>query len=85
MSKGKGACVKNQVHNMLKEMDKVELVNLERLTYILKGLSAGELETLEILLDKGSSESIRQSIRELDDGKRIPIDECKLWGTSSNK
>jgi len=32
-----------------------------------------------------SSESIRQSLRELDDGKRIPIDECKLWGTSSNK
>lgn len=75
----------NQVHNMLKEMDKVELVNLERLTYILKGLSAGQLETLEVLLDKESSESIRQSIRELDDGKRIPIDECKLWGTSSNK
>jgi len=75
----------NQVHNMLKEMDKVELVNLERLTYILKRLSAGELETLEILLDKESSESIRQSIRELNDGKRISIDECKLWGTSSNK
>ena len=75
----------NQVHNMLKEMDKVELVNLERLNYILKGLSAGQLETLEVLLDKESSESIRQSIRELDDGKRIPIDECKLWGTSSNK
>jgi hypothetical protein len=83
MSKGKARV--NQVHNMLKEIDKVELVNLERLTYILKGLSAGELETLEILLDKESSESIRQSIRELDDGKRIPIDECKLWGTSSNK
>ena len=75
----------SQVHNMLKEMDKVELVNLERLNYILKGLSAGQLETLEVLLDKESSESIRQSIRELDDGKRIPIDECKLWGTSSNK
>ena len=73
------------MHNMSKEMDKVELVNLERLTYILKGLSAGELETLEMLLDKESSESIRQSIRELDNGKRIPIDECKFWGTSSNK
>jgi len=57
MSKGKGRV--NQVHNMLKEMDKVELVNLERLTYILKGLSPGEIETLEILLDKGASESIR--------------------------
>jgi len=65
----------NQVHNMLKEMDKVELINLERLAYILKGLSAEELETLEILLDKELFESIRQSLRELDDGKRIPIDE----------
>ena len=83
MSKGKGRV--NQVHNMLKEMDKVELVNLERLNYILKGLSAGQLETLEVLLDKESSESIRQSIRELDDGKRIPIDECRPWGTVSNK
>ena len=63
------------MHNILKEMDKVELVNLERLAYILKGLSAEELETLEILLDEESSESIRQSLRELDDGKRIPIDE----------
>jgi len=63
------------VHNMLKEMDKVELINLERLAYILKGLSAEELETLEILLDKELFESIRQSLRELDDGKRIPIDE----------
>ncbi|HUV58653.1 MAG TPA: hypothetical protein VMW09_00905 [Desulfatiglandales bacterium] len=63
------------MHNMLKEMDKVELINLERLAYILKGLSAEELETLEILLDKELFESIRQSLRELDDGKRIPIDE----------
>jgi hypothetical protein len=34
---------------------------------------------------KESSESIRQFLREFDDGKRIPIDECKIWGTSSNK
>ena len=63
------------MQNILKEMDKVELVNLERLAYILKGLSAAELETLEILLDKESYESIHQALRELDDGKRIPIDE----------
>jgi len=36
-------------------------------------------------LSKESSEPIRESLRELDDGKRITIDECKLWGTSGNK
>ncbi len=61
--------------NTLKEMDRVELVNLERLTYILKGLSAPELETLEILLDEEASETITQSIKELEEGKGIPIDE----------
>ncbi len=44
----------------LKEMDRVELVNLERLAYILKGLSAEEFETLEILLDGDPSGSIRR-------------------------
>jgi hypothetical protein len=36
----------------VKEMGRVELVNLERLAYLLKGLSATELETLELLLDE---------------------------------
>ena len=56
-------------------MDKVELVNLERLAFILKGLSAAEIETLEILLDQEASETITQSLREMKAGERIPIDE----------
>ena len=59
----------------LKEMDRIELVNLERLAHILKGLSAPELETLEILLDGEAIETISHSIKELEEGKGIPIDE----------
>ena len=61
--------------NILKEMDRVELVNLERLAYVLKGLSAAEFETLEILIDEDSSKTISQSLKELKAGERIPIDE----------
>ncbi len=60
--------------NTLKEMDRVELVNLERLVYILKALSAAEFETLEILLAEDSSKTISQSLKELKAGERIPID-----------
>lgn len=60
---------------MLREMDKVELINLERLVYILKGLSAAELETLEILLDEDAFETTKQSLKELEEEKGIPIDE----------
>jgi len=63
------------MRNRLKEMDRVELVNLERLAYVLKGLSAAEFETLEILLDEESSKTITQSLNELGAGERIPIDE----------
>jgi len=63
------------MRNKLKEMDRVELVNLERLAYILKGLSTAEFETLEILLDEDSSKTISQSLKELKAGERIPIDE----------
>lgn len=63
------------MRNTLKEMDRVELVNLERLAYILKGLSATDLETLEVLLDEESSKTITQSLKELNAGERIPIDE----------
>ena len=56
-------------------MDKVELVNIERLAFILKGLSAAEIETLEILLDQEASGTITQSLREMKAGERIPIDE----------
>jgi SpoVK/Ycf46/Vps4 family AAA+-type ATPase len=64
-----------KVSTTLREMDKVELVNLERLAYILKGLSAAELETLELLLDEDAYESMNQSLKELGEGKGIPIDE----------
>jgi len=61
--------------NTLKEMDKVDLINIERLAHILKGLSAAEFETLEILLDEEASNTITQSLKELDAGERIPMDE----------
>jgi predicted transcriptional regulator len=63
------------MRNTLKTMDRIELVNLERLAYILKGLSAADFETLEILLDQESSKTISQSLKELKEGERIPIDE----------
>ena len=59
----------------LKEMDKRELVDLERLAYLLRGLSPVELETLEIILDKEASTTISQSLKELEQGKGIPINE----------
>jgi len=59
----------------VKEMGRVELVNLERLAHILKGLSRAEFETLELLLDDEASKSISQSLKELEDGKGLPIDE----------
>ena len=61
--------------NTLKEMDRVDLINIERLAYILKGLSEVEFKTLEMLLDKEASETITQSLKELETGERIPIDE----------
>jgi len=60
---------------VLKEMDKVELVNLKRLVHLLKSLSPAELDTLEILLDKEASTTISQSLKELEQDKGIPIDE----------
>jgi hypothetical protein len=59
----------------VKELDRVELVNLERLVHILKGLSVAELETLELLLDEEAFRGINQSLKELREGKGIPIDE----------
>lgn len=58
----------------LKDIDRAELVNLERLAHLLKGLSPAELETLEILLDEDARETIIQSLKELEEGKGIPID-----------
>ena len=61
--------------NTLREMDRVDLINIERLAHILKGLSSLEFETLEVLLDEEASKTISQSLNELEAGERIPIDE----------
>jgi hypothetical protein len=72
------------VAKTLKEMDRAELINLERLAHILKGLSIREFETLEILLDENSTNAINRSIKELNAGERIPIDERKKEGQILN-
>jgi len=59
----------------LKDMDNMEMINLERLAYILKGLSPTELETLEILLDEDALETLAHSLNEVRAGERIAIDE----------
>jgi len=64
-----------KMSNALKQMSRAELVNLERLARLLRGLSPAELETLEILLDEEASRTITQSLRELEQGKGIPINE----------
>ena len=65
----------SEMSTAIKEMDRFEIVNLERLAYLLKGLSVAELETLELLLDEEASKTINQSLKELEMGKGIPIDE----------
>jgi len=59
----------------IRQIDNIELVNLQRLANLLKALSPEELETLELLLDKEASTVIARSLKELEDGKGIPIDE----------
>ena len=59
----------------LKEIDRFELVNLKRLAHILKGLSPAELETLELILDEEGFKTLTQSLKELEEGKGVPIDE----------
>ncbi len=59
----------------LKDMDKFELINLERLAQLLKGLSPAEIETLEILLDKDSCNVIDQSLKELENGQKVPLND----------
>ena len=58
-----------------RELEELDLINLERLAHILKGLSPSELETLEILLDKEAKDTVFQSLKELDSGERIPLNE----------
>ena len=59
----------------LKEMDRAELVNLERLSHLLKGLSPAELETLEFLLQPELASELRQRQQEakteLEEGKTL--------------
>jgi len=59
----------------LKEMDKAELVNLERLAHLLKGLSPAEFETLEFLLQPDLATELKQRRRkakvELKEGKTL--------------
>ncbi|MFH1148092.1 MAG: hypothetical protein V1736_10355 [Pseudomonadota bacterium] len=58
----------------LKECNRLGLVDIERLVYVLKSLSRAELETLEILLDEQASQTIFLSAKELDEAKGISID-----------
>ncbi|RZN33626.1 MAG: hypothetical protein EF813_10985 [Methanosarcinales archaeon] len=60
---------------VISEMNKIERVNLKRLAYILKGLSLAEFETLELLSGEVAFGSINQSLKELEAGAGIPIDE----------
>jgi len=59
----------------LKEMNKAELVNLERLAHLLKGLSPSEVEPLELLLDEEASVTIAHSRKELEDTEEILLAE----------
>lgn len=59
----------------LRRIENAELVNLEKLAHLLKSLSPAELETLELLLDEEASKTIEQSLKELREGKGIPIED----------
>lgn len=59
----------------LREMNKTELVNLERLAHLLKGLSPSEGEPLELLLDEEACVTIVRSRKELEDTEEIPMAE----------
>jgi len=63
------------MQSSLKQMDSVDLINIDRLAHIIKGLSQIEFETLEILLDKDATDTINESIRELEKGERISSSE----------
>ena len=63
------------MHSILKQLDKVNLINIERLAHIIRGFNEVEFETLEILLDKDASNTINQSRKELKKGERLSISE----------
>ena len=52
-----------------------DIVNLERLAYVLKSLNKEEPETLELLLDNEASQQIFSSIKELKEGKGVPVEQ----------
>ena len=58
----------------LKALEKGGLVHLERLASTLRGLTPEEMETLELLLDRQASSTIRRSLKELDRGEGIPLE-----------
>ena len=58
----------------LKALEKGGLVHLERLASILRGLTPEEMETLDLLLDRQTSATIRRALTELDRGEGIPIE-----------
>jgi len=53
----------------------VELINLQRLAHLLRSLSPTEVETLELLLDDEARNVIETSLKELDQGKGLPLDQ----------
>ncbi|MFQ6033498.1 MAG: hypothetical protein ACE5KR_01395 [Candidatus Bipolaricaulia bacterium] len=60
---------------VLKHLKEAELIDLQRLAYLLRSLSSAEVETLELLLDDEARDIIETSLKELGEGKSIPLDE----------
>lgn len=58
-----------------RNLQQAELVDLQRLAYLLRSLSPAEAETLELLLDDEARSIIGTSLKELEEGKGISIDE----------
>lgn len=58
----------------IKVLEKGGLVQLERLASILRALTPEELETLELLLDRQATATIRRAVKELERGEGIPIE-----------
>ena len=48
--------------------------HLERLAAILRSLTPGELDTLELLLDRQARTTIQRALKELDRGEGIPLE-----------
>lgn len=58
----------------MKAIEKGDLVHLERLASLLRALTPEELETLELLLDRRATVTIRRALKELDRGEGIPLE-----------